>query len=87
MCPVYETYEFRDVTSRCYYGDLRGNFTGEQKFCEDYQGTRLWDNVHPNTKSHCYYAVQFLDDLGLSFDRPAMTARCRELDPKNGSKI
>lgn len=79
----FETYEFRDVTNRCYSGDLRGNFTGEQKFCDDFQGTRLWDNVHPNTKAHCYYAVQFLDDLGLTFDRPAMTARCRELDPQN----
>ncbi len=77
------TYEFRDVSNRCYNGDLRGNFTGEQKFCDDYQGTRLWDNVHPNSKAHCYYAIQFLNDLGLTLDRSAMTARCRQLDPQS----
>jgi phospholipase/lecithinase/hemolysin len=75
-------YEFRDTTNRCYNGDLFGNFTGEEKLCDDYQGIRLWDNVHPNTKAHCYYAVQALEDLSLPIDRLALIERCRELDPK-----
>ncbi len=78
-----EVYGFSDTKNPCYKGDLRGNFEGEQKFCEDYLGVRLWDKVHPNTKSHCYYAVQLFEDLNFSIDSDAMVRRCSELDPRS----
>lgn len=78
-----DVYGFRDIINPCYKGDLRGNFEGEQKFCEDNLGVRLWDKVHPNTKAHCYYAVQLFEDLNFSIDSSAMIQRCSELDPRS----
>lgn len=76
-----EFYGFRDITSPCYRGDLRGNFEGEERFCDDVQGNRLWDTVHPNSKAQCYYAGRALYDLGLLASQDPAIAQCALLDP------
>ena len=65
-----DAFGFRSTQEACYQGDLRGKFYEQEEFCSDPLGVKFWDFVHPNSKMHCYYAVQFLDDLSQSMDLP-----------------
>lgn len=75
---------FTKLDEPCFVGNLRGKFYGEKSFCSDPSGYKFWEYIHPNTKMHCYYASQFLDDLqragyiaGFSFEQAI--AKCKAL--------
>lgn len=75
---------FTKLDQPCYVGSLRGKFYGEKAFCNDPSGYKFWEYMHPNTKMHCYYAGQFLQDLqdagyvsGFSFEKSI--ERCKNL--------
>jgi phospholipase/lecithinase/hemolysin len=78
------TYGFRNVTEACYQGDFRGNFDGPREFCQDPSGFKFWDGVHPNSRMHCFYAVQLLADLQTGgylaqFQKDRALNQCRKL--------
>ncbi|MCX6128195.1 MAG: SGNH/GDSL hydrolase family protein [Proteobacteria bacterium] len=79
-----QKFGFTRLDTPCYIGDLRGTFADEKKFCNDPQGYKFWEYIHPNSKMHCYYASQFLADLNSAgkiagFDQAKSIARCLEL--------
>jgi phospholipase/lecithinase/hemolysin len=55
----FETYGFSNITDACYTGDLRGNYKGE-KFCKEPKTYKYWDDIHPSSLMHCYYAAEFI---------------------------
>jgi phospholipase/lecithinase/hemolysin len=78
------SFGFRNTSQACYQGDLLGRFHGKSEFCKDPSGHKFWDQVHPNSKMHCYYASQFLADIqdaGLvkNFQKSTALDRCRRL--------
>ncbi len=79
-----QDFGFTRLNAPCFVGSLQGKFDGEKTFCADPSGYKFWEYVHPNTKMHCYYASQFLDDLQMAgkiqgFDRASSIDRCQAL--------
>jgi phospholipase/lecithinase/hemolysin len=79
-----QQFGFTRLDQPCFIGNVRGQFYGAREFCSDPSGYKFWEYVHPNSKMHCYYASQFLDDLQTSahiagYQRAAAIARCLQL--------
>ncbi len=77
-------FGFRNILQACYKGDYLGRMEGKAEFCPDPSAYKFWDEVHPNSKMHCYYAVQFLADLqeaGLirGYKKEDALHRCQKL--------
>lgn len=75
---------FSHLDKPCFEGSVRGQFYGEEKFCDDPSGYKFWEYIHPNTKMHCYYASQFLNNLGdqgivPNFPFENAIAKCKQL--------
>lgn len=67
-----------DDPGRCYYGSIFGYAPlRKRRFCPKPLRTKLWDDMHPNTRMHCLLAEQFLEDVG-SFYGWSETASVRE---------
>ncbi|WP_141733837.1 SGNH/GDSL hydrolase family protein [Oligoflexus tunisiensis] len=77
-------FGFRNITHACYNGDYLGRFPGQPGFCQQPSAYKFWDQVHPTSKMHCYYAAQFLTDLDdhkyvKNTETSEALTRCRKL--------
>jgi phospholipase/lecithinase/hemolysin len=75
---------FHDLTQPCYRGRYFAVIPSQEDICPNPQVYKNWDDVHPTTRVHCYFAVQFLDTLaqaglGEGFSKEEAMRACTEL--------
>ncbi len=82
-----EKFGFCEFGQACYRGEFFSLNDKPQDVCVNPDGHWSWDAVHPTTRVHCYYALQFFDSLNQmgmlnAFSKEKALEACMSADRK-----
>lgn len=79
-----------DSAGRCYNGGIAGYAPiGKRGFCSKPLRTKLWDDMHPNTRMHCLLAEQLVRDVGAKYgwsETSSIREACLQMRTKTGKE-